>query len=63
MRDRWVDLVTAAVFGFLAVGCASLAVISLASEGPLPPQFVPAATATAAIFAAFTVWTLFEIGD
>jgi len=58
MRGRWVDLFLAAIFAFLAVGCASLAATALLGDGQGPPQFISAATATAAIFAAFAVWSV-----
>lgn len=57
MQGRWADLVLAAVFAFLAVGCASAAVSAVAAEGVYHPQFAPAAIATALIFGAFAIWT------
>jgi len=51
----------ATIFAFLAVVCASAAVSALLSEGVARPEFVPAATATAAVFTSFAVWTFFDV--
>ena len=57
MQGRWVDLVLAAVFAILAVGCVSLAATAVLAGGIGHPEFAPAAVATAVILGAFAVWT------
>ena len=61
MRERRRDVFTAATFAFLALACASAAVNALYNETAGLAHFVPAVTATAAIFAAFAVWMFFGI--
>jgi hypothetical protein len=52
------DVLLAAVFAFLSVGCVSAAATALLSDGPAASRFVPATIATAAVFAAFAAWTI-----
>jgi hypothetical protein len=51
----------AGLFAFLALACASAAATTLLGDGPTSPSFVPAVIATAAIFAAFSVWMFFDL--
>jgi hypothetical protein len=51
----------ATVFAFLSTACASAALTALLSDSGPKPEFVSALSATAAIFAAFAVWTFFNV--
>jgi hypothetical protein len=57
MQGRWGDLLLAAVFAVLAVGCVSLAATAVLAGGIGHPEFIPAAVATAVVLGALAIWS------